>query len=120
LGDHIRRRRLDLGLWHRTLAKQLRVRAETVANWELGKAKPLVRHTAGLIRFLGYDPVGAEDSLPGRIRAARRRLGLTQAEVAARLGLDEGTLLDLERGRRKMSRKTRRAVTRLLAEADRA
>jgi len=67
LGDHIRRRRLDLGLWQRTLAKRLRVRVETVGNWELGRAKPLVRHMAGLIRFLGYDPVRVEDSLPGRL-----------------------------------------------------
>ena len=120
MGDHIRRKRLDLGLRQRTLAKQLGVRMETVANWELGKAKPLVRHMAGLIQFLGYDPVRVKDSLPGRLQAARRRLGLTQAEVAARLGLDEGTVLDLERGRRKVSWRTRRAAARLLTEADRA
>lgn len=93
---------------------------ETLANWELGKTKPLVRHLAGVIRFLGYDPVQAEDSLPGRFRAARRRLGLTQAEAAVRLGLDEGTALDLEHGRRRMSLKVRRAASQLIAEADRA
>jgi len=90
LGDHIRRKRLDQGLKQRTVAQELGVRVETLANWALGKAKPLVRHMAGLIRLLGYDPVPGEDSLSGRFRAARRRLGLTQAEAAARLGLAGG------------------------------
>jgi transcriptional regulator with XRE-family HTH domain len=102
------------------VAGQFGVRTETLANWELGKAKPLVRHMARVIRFLGYDPVPAADGLPGRLRAARRRLGLTQAEVAARLGLDEGTVQDLEHGRRRLSRKVQRTVARLIAEADRA
>lgn len=78
-----------------------------------------MRHMAGVIRLLGYDPVPSEDSLPDRFRAARRRLGLTQAEAAARLGLDEGTVLELEHGRRRQSRKVRRAAQRFFDEADR-
>ncbi|MEO5618414.1 MAG: helix-turn-helix transcriptional regulator [Candidatus Eisenbacteria bacterium] len=102
------------------MAALLRVRMETVASWELGRAKPRVRHMAGVIRFIGYDPIGNEDGLPGQVRAARRRLGLTQAEVAATLSLDEKTMLELEHRRRKISRKVREAVGRLLAEANRA
>ena len=40
--------------------------------------------------------------------------------MAATLSLDEKTMLELEHGRRKISRKAREAVGRLLAEATRA
>ncbi|MBI5711653.1 MAG: helix-turn-helix transcriptional regulator [Candidatus Eisenbacteria bacterium] len=44
----------------------------------------------------------------------RRRLGLTQAELAERLGLDEGTIRDAERGRRRLAQRTRRLLEALL------
>ncbi len=114
LGDHIRRRRLDLGQGQRILAASLGVSAETIAAWELGRSRPRARHLAGLIRFLGYDPEPAGERLADRVRALRRRLGLTQRGLAARLGLDERTVRDLERGRRKASRRVQRAFARLL------
>ena len=114
LGNHIRKRRLDLGLWQRTLAKKLGVREETLATWERGQAKPLPRHYGAIVRFLGYDPAPAGDAPGDCLRALRRRLGLTRREVATRLGLDEGTLADFEVGRRRVSHKVARAVERLL------
>jgi transcriptional regulator with XRE-family HTH domain len=105
LGDHIRRRRLDLGLVQRTVAKTLRVRQETVGLWENGLARPLPCHYGRIVQFLGYDPEPAGSDLPERVRARRRAQGLTQAELAARLGTDEGTIVDLEHGRRRISRR---------------
>jgi DNA-binding XRE family transcriptional regulator len=114
LGNHIRRRRLDLGLWQRILAKQLGVREETLATWERGQAKPLARHYGAIVRFLGYDPHTADDSLAARLRAVRRRLGLTQEQLAAQAGLDEGTIVDLEMDRRSPSQRTRQKIEALL------
>ncbi len=74
----------------------------------------MARHVAGLIRFLAHDPEANEASLAGRVRTVRRRLGLTLAELAERLGLDQGTVIDLEHGRREPSRRVRRATERLL------
>jgi transcriptional regulator with XRE-family HTH domain len=65
---------------------------------------------AAIIRYLGYDPTSECDSPADRLRALRRRRGLTQREVAAQLGLDEGTVVDLERGRRRVSRRVAEAV----------
>jgi transcriptional regulator with XRE-family HTH domain len=107
VGDHIRRKRFDLGLSQRTLAQQLGVREETVHLWETGRAKPLPRHYSRVVRFLGYDPEPAGSDLAGRLRAHRRAEGLTQAELAARLGTDEGTIVDLEHGRRRISDRVR-------------
>ena len=103
----------------RTLAVQFGVRAETVANWERGKSNPNVRRAAAVIRYLGYDPTPAGETPGDRFRAVRRRLGLTQREVAARLQLDEGTTGDFERGRRRVSRRVALAVERLLREVGR-
>lgn len=114
LGEHIRRRRLDLGLRQRDLAAQLGVREETLAMWERGQATPQVPHYAAIVRFLGYDPSPAGEELSRRLNATRRRLGLSQRELAAQLGLDQGTVADFERGRRGASRRVLRAVTRLL------
>jgi transcriptional regulator with XRE-family HTH domain len=92
---------LDLGLLQRDLASRLGVGDMTVGNWELGKERPGIRHTAAILAFLGYDPEPPADSLPGRLRAVRRRLGLTQAELAARLGQDEHQVCRWEGGRQK-------------------
>lgn len=62
LGDHIRKRRRDLGLRQRTLAEQLGVREETLATWERGEAKQLPRHYGAVVRFLGFDPVSDSGS----------------------------------------------------------
>jgi transcriptional regulator with XRE-family HTH domain len=103
LGDHIRRRRLDLGLRQRTVASRLGVSVETVALWEKGRVEPLPRQYPGLIRFLGYDPTGEVSSIGNRLQTLRWQLGLTQAEFAARLCLDEGTVSGWESGARRPS-----------------
>jgi transcriptional regulator with XRE-family HTH domain len=69
---------------------------------------------ARLIRFLGYDPEPNFGSLASRVLARRRSLGLSQAELAAQLGLDEGTISDIEGGRRRSSRRVAAAVERFL------
>lgn len=104
LGEHIRKQRLDLGLRQRTLAERLGVRTETLAMWERGQAGPLARHYGAIVRFLGYDPEPEDWSLPGRLRTIRRRLGLSQADFAAKVGLDEGSVCRWESGSRKPSR----------------
>jgi transcriptional regulator with XRE-family HTH domain len=117
LGERIRRRRLDLGLTQRTLARRLGVREETVHLWELDRIRPLARHYGRLVRVLGFDPEPPSHSLAERLRAARRRAGLTQAELARRLGLDEGTVVQMEAGRRRHGRRAVEAVAAFLEEA---
>lgn len=117
LGEHIRRRRLDQGLTQRILAERWCVRSETIAAWELGRTGPGIRQMAKIVRFLGFDPEPSGSSSGERLKAARRRAGLTQVELAGRLGVDEGTVVDLEAGRRRPGRRVREAVADFLVAA---
>jgi len=99
LGDHLLKRRLDLGLLQREVADRLRVNAITVSNWETNRTSPQLRFIPRIIAFLGYSPYCPQPAPPGnRIRAQRRSLGLSQKELAHRLGIDPSTLRRWELG----------------------
>jgi DNA-binding transcriptional regulator YiaG len=51
-----------------------------------------------IFRFLGSDPLPPAQSLPRRLRSARGKLGLTQRQMAERLGVDPSTLREWEAG----------------------
>lgn len=106
LGERIRQRRINLGLTQRTLAVQLGCWGETVAAWERGESEPLARRWPAIERVLGPGFVPERDGLPGRVRAARLRLGLTQEQVAAGARLDPRTVRNVEAGRYRPSRRT--------------
>lgn len=104
IGDHVRKRRLDLGLLQREVALRIGVDKTTVFNWEAGTATPNLRAIPGVIRFLGYDPTETGSTLGEQLRAARRRHGLSHQDVARRLGVDPSTILDWERARHRPTR----------------
>jgi transcriptional regulator with XRE-family HTH domain len=104
LGDHLRKRRLDLGLRQGDVAAQLAVNISTVTNWEKNYTAPPLSLIPRVNAFLGYDPV-EEDfdslSLGERVVRARQRLGMTQKDLARRLGVDPSTLAHWEHGSRR-------------------
>jgi transcriptional regulator with XRE-family HTH domain len=106
LGQQIRRRRMDLGLTQRTLAERLGCCLETVAAWEQDESVPLARRWPAIEAALGPGLVPERDGLPGRVRAVRLRLGLTQEQLAGRAGLDPRTIRNVETGRHRPSRRT--------------
>ncbi len=87
LGNHLKRCRLDQGLYQKEVAEQLGVCVHTVRNWESGQTAPGIRHWRAIIRFLGYDPHPAPRTLGERIFAARRQLGMTYRELGVVLGV---------------------------------
>lgn len=56
LGEHLRKRRLDLGLTQGQVAERFSATVQTVCNWEKGRSQPEPRHYPAVIAFLGYDP----------------------------------------------------------------
>lgn len=75
LGDHLRKKRLDLGLSQKEAAVQLRISAGTLYNWEKSLTSPQQRLVPRIHAFLGYC------LLPMKIR-----LELVHAPVLHRLG----------------------------------
>jgi transcriptional regulator with XRE-family HTH domain len=110
IGDHIRKRRLNLGLTQREVALRIGIDKTTVFNWEAGSAGPNLRAMPEVIRFLGYDPTETGSTLGERLRATRRRLGLSHVDLAQRLGVDPSTVLDWEWRRHRPTGNNRDAV----------
>ncbi len=92
IGEHIKKRRLELGLLQHEAAEEMGVCAWTVINWELGETEPAVHYLHRVLRFLGYDPFPAPACFAEEVLALRRSEGLTQRELARRLQVDEGTV----------------------------
>ena len=98
LGEHIRKRRLELRLTQRQAAKRLHVNPWTVLNWEKGHTEAPIESMPAILRFLEYDPFPVPVTLPERMLAKRRAMGWSIREAARRLGVDEGTWGAWERG----------------------
>lgn len=109
LGQHLRRRRIELGLTQKQAAAALGLSPFTVLNLEKDRTEAPITAYPVLIRWLGYGPFPAPKTLQERMRAARRNKGWTIAKAAARLGIDPATWGDWERtGRVAWERNTTR------------
>lgn len=98
IGEHIKRRRLELRLLQRDVAGQIGVHHESVKNWERGVLKPMIRHLPRIIEFLGYNPEPKPKPVAERIVHIRRQLGMTQEAMAKALAIDPATLWRWENG----------------------
>jgi DNA-binding transcriptional regulator YiaG len=114
LGDHVRRRRLDLELFQSDVAEQIGVDTTTICNWESNASTPAIRYLPVIIQFLGYDPQPSVDLLPDRLATARRTLGLSQRKMAENLGVDPGTVQGWEAGRHQPTGKSLEIIGRIL------
>jgi transcriptional regulator with XRE-family HTH domain len=103
IGDHIRKRRLDLGLFQRQVAAQIGVDEASVWNWEKGGVMPEVHFMSRIITFLGYNPLPEPKGLPDRLIWARSSRGMSRVTCARMLGVDPSTLARWETGRWKPS-----------------
>jgi transcriptional regulator with XRE-family HTH domain len=92
LGQHLKKRRRELGLLQREAAERVGVSKATYANWKNDKARPVTAQFKPVVMFLGHDPTPEPTTLVGRLEAKRRTLGATFDQVAAHLGWDRATL----------------------------
>lgn len=100
MGDHIRRIRLDRGLWQRQVAAEIGVDVTTLHNWETQRNTPSLRFMPRIIGFLGYNPYPTEPTQPlsAKLKTHRRQLGLSQERLAELLEVDESTVRKWEAG----------------------
>jgi len=115
LGEHIKKRRLELKLTQKEAGQQLGVSLETILNWEKGKTTPPIPYLPAIHSFLGYDPYPPSTTIIGeRLLARRRQEGWTQRHCAEFLGVDPTTLGDWEKGDTILYHKHRKIVAEFL------
>ncbi len=86
----------------------------TIVNWECNATVVALHLVPGIIRFLGYAPFPTGETLPEQLRLYRRTQGLSQKELAGRLGVDESTVARWEKGRVQPNKASSQAVGSLL------
>lgn len=97
------------------MAARIGVTEWTVINWESGLRQPRITYYPAIVEFLGFDPSRSVDGAGKSLDAIRRSLGLSMRELARRIGVDEATLCDWERGTRRASRRTQELIAAFLA-----
>ncbi len=99
LGDHLKKKRLDLGLLRKEVAHIIGVNTTTVRNWETNRFAPKIRYIPRIIHFLGYVPYRPSQSFSEWLRTCRTAAGLSQEKLATALKVNESTVAGWEQGR---------------------
>ncbi len=93
IGEHIRKRRMELRMKQKEIAKSFGVTTDTITNWESGRAEPKVPYLPKIIDFLGFFPKGnCFDSLGNRIKEFRKIHGCTQRQMGKLLCVHATTI----------------------------
>jgi transcriptional regulator with XRE-family HTH domain len=99
VGDHLRKRRLDLKIFQKDVGKLLGVTTSSVTNWEKNRVRPSLRYIPRIISFLGYNPISGTPSNFGQeINLYRRNHGISIKQLAKTLRVDPTTLARWEKG----------------------
>lgn len=115
LGDHIRRRRIELGLTRKAAAKSLGTNAWSLKAWEeVPKASIRERFVPTIVRFLGYSPLPAPVSFGELVRQERLLRGWSRPRLAREAGVDVATIRRIEFDFPRLANKCVNAVIRTL------
>lgn len=99
IGDHIRKKRMDLKLLQKDVAEIFSVSEDSITFWENNRNKPQIKYYPHIIKFLGYYPFGLDlSTFKGRIEAFRFINGLSQKQFAILMKIDPRTALQWEKG----------------------
>jgi len=115
LGDHLRRRRLELGLYQKNVASRLGVTTSTIINWEKS-SRVTFRYLPGVISFLGYNPIPLPDDLMEKLAWYKQVNGLTFEQLGAQMSRDPEQLADWLSGRCYPCRRNREKIDFFLRE----
>lgn len=105
------------GLTQAKFSRKVGVDPSTASSWEQGITIPPPPLWPRIIRALGADPSPEPLTLADRLLALRRRLGLSQAEMADRLEVRASSISFWELGGRPLRATEERLETAIRAEA---
>ncbi len=111
LGDHIRQRRLDLGLLQKEVAVRVNATTSTVTNWEKNRTAPRLKFLPKVFEFLNYRSL--QDNAPNlsaRVKRFRIKNELSLRKMAKLAGVDPASLSRLEKSKSKSFHSTVKKV----------
>ncbi len=116
LGEHLRKRIMDLGLSTESCASKFGVHPTTINSWQTGRQNPAAKHMPRVIDFLGYSPFDTNTyNLAERIVMLRKTCGLTGKNLARSLGVNVETVSRWETGQAVPSRRHQAELESLFA-----
>lgn len=93
IGEHLRKRRLQLRLLQGDVANIFHVCEDSITGWENGRSVPQIQYYPKLIEFLGYNPFPVDtDTVGGRIKKYRIEHGLSHRRLGKMIGVDASTI----------------------------
>lgn len=99
IGEHLRKKRMELRLLQCDLADILRVSEDCITNWENNKSIPQINYYPGIQLFLGYSPLTFDESnFGGKLKAYRWKNGLSHKRLGKILGVNSTTIGAWEAG----------------------
>ena len=101
VGHRIKKERLRRGMSQGDLARHFGIHYPTLSAWELGKSTPRPHYLRMIRKWFEDDVPKYEFNIEGfgeRIRAERRRSGMTQVDLADYLGISESIVRRTELG----------------------
>jgi len=112
LGDHLRKKRLDLNLLQKDIAKKIGVDKASIYNWENNRISPSFYFIPKIIKFLGYIPYDTKAKTLGeKIKTYRLVLGFSQKKLANLLGIDVSTIGHWEREKNRPQKRHLKKLT---------
>ena len=141
LGEHLRKRRIQLGLHQPEAARRLGVSTVALSRWECGKMRPRFFHYEAIIAYLGYDPfrkmantvhqngegnetidvamllAQGSNAFGGKFREIRLDRRLTAKKCAAILEADVKSIRNWETGKKRPMRSHQKTIQKWFAES---
>jgi len=100
------------------VAERLQTLVYNLENWEQNCTAPTIQYFPKIIEFLGYIPWEmSARTLGERIIAHRKLSGLTQRQLAHKIGVHPCTIISWEEGTRKPDKKRLKRLAAFLIES---
>jgi DNA-binding XRE family transcriptional regulator len=101
IGEHIRRKRMDMRLLQSEVAKILNVSSDCITFWENNRTQPQVNYFPRIIEFLGFLPFEFDTStFIGKLKSYRFKNGLSHKRLGKVLHVNATTIRGWESGKR--------------------
>jgi transcriptional regulator with XRE-family HTH domain len=97
IGEHIRKRRMEMRLTQEEVAKLIGVTTDSVTNWENNRSTPRLNLLPRVTKYLDIIPINLNpDTIGGMIKDYRLRKGLSQKDLGLLLRVNSSSISDWE------------------------